>query len=121
MVATAPRKEGMMIRVSLIGIAALLTLPASSSAQSSSVHQKLGTVHFPTSCSPKAQPIFDRAVALLHSFEFAKAIQGFNATLQADSSCGMAYWGLALSAWGNPFAPGLKTDKQIAAGLDAVQ
>ncbi|MEO7502835.1 MAG: hypothetical protein ABIW94_09375 [Gemmatimonadaceae bacterium] len=110
-----------MIRISYVGFVALLCLPALSSAQPTAAHKKLGTVHFETSCSPKAQPMFNRAVALLHSFEFAQAIQGFNATLQADSTCGIAYWGLALSAWGNPFAPGMKTDKQIAAGLDAVQ
>ncbi len=121
MVATAPRKEGIMIRISYVAFVALLCLPAPSSAQPAAAHKKLGTVHFETSCSPKAQPMFNRAVALLHSFEFAQAIQGFNATLQADSTCAIAYWGLALSAWGNPFAPGMKTDKQIAAGLDAVQ
>ena len=121
MVATAPRKDGIMIRISHIGVVVLFCLPLPSSAQAPPAQQKLGTVHFATSCSPTAQPVFNRAVALLHSFEFAKAIQGFNATLRADSTCGIAYWGLALSAWGNPFAPGLKTDKQIAAGLDAVR
>ena len=83
--------------------------------------RKLGTVHFETSCSAAAQPIFNRAVALLHSFEFGSAIEGFNATLKADPNCGMAYWGLALSAWSNPFAPGIRTAKQIATGVDAVQ
>src|SRR6185369_8805661 len=83
--------------------------------------KKLCTVHFETSCSAAAQPIFNRAVALLHSFEFGSAIEGFNATLKADPDCGMAYWGLALSAWSNPFAPGIRTTKQIATGLDAVQ
>ena len=83
--------------------------------------QKVGTVHFATSCSPGAQPIFNRAVALLHSFEFAQAIEGFNSVLKSDSTCGIAYWGIALSDWGNPFAPGIKQPNQIAAGLDAVQ
>lgn len=83
--------------------------------------KKLGTVHFATSCSPAAQPVFNRAVALLHSFEFGGAIEGFNATLKADSTCGIAYWGLALSAWSNPFAPGIKSAKQIETGLAAVQ
>ena len=47
--------------------------------------RKLGSVHFATSCSAEAQPQFNRAVALLHSFEFAHAIEGFNATLQGRS------------------------------------
>ena len=29
-------------------------------------HGQLGSVKFPTSCDPKAQPEFERAVAMLH-------------------------------------------------------
>src|ERR1700756_4745450 len=36
--------------------------------------EKLGVVHFDTSCSQEAQREFDRAVALLHSFEFGRAV-----------------------------------------------
>src|SRR5690242_20397822 len=68
--------------------------------------EKLGTVHFATSCNPAVAPKFDRAVALLHSFEFGASIRGFNDVLAADSTCAMAYWGLALSRWGNPMAAG---------------
>ena len=69
--------------------------------------ERLGTVNFQTSCSAAAQPTFNRAVALLHSFEFSRAVDAFNATLKTDSSCAMAHWGIALSRWGNPFAAGL--------------
>jgi len=82
--------------------------------------EKLGTVHFETSCQPTVQPGFDRAVALLHSFEFARAIDGFNATLEADPSCAIASWGIALSRWGNPFAPGSRPADQLARGRDAI-
>jgi hypothetical protein len=41
--------------------------------------EKLGAVHFATSCNAEAQKEFDRAVTLLHSFQFNHAIQGFNA------------------------------------------
>src|SRR5581483_10283833 len=64
---------------------------------------RVGRVEFTTSCSSAAQSIFNRAVALLHSFEFGRAIDGFNAVLAADKSCAMAEWGIALSRWGNPF------------------
>ncbi len=63
---------------------------------------QFGTVHFETSCSAAVQTRFDRAVALLHSFEFAPAIAGFDDVARADPSCGIAYWGLALASWGNP-------------------
>src|SRR5207244_565866 len=77
-------------------------------------------VRFPVSCSPAVQPTFNRAVALLHSFAFAQAVAEFNAVLDADPQCAMAYWGLALSAWGNPFAAGLKPKAQVERGLAAV-
>jgi hypothetical protein len=83
--------------------------------------EKLGTVHFATSCNPEAQKQFDRAVALLHSFQFSQAINGFNAALKADSGCGVAYWGIALSQWSNPFAAGLKAASQLEEGRRATE
>ena len=53
--------------------------------------ETLGTVHFATSCNETAQQEFNRAVALLHSFQFTRAIDGFNVVLTDDPSCGMAY------------------------------
>jgi tetratricopeptide (TPR) repeat protein len=83
--------------------------------------EKLGRVRFTTSCNRAAQQQFDRAVALLHSFQFSRAIDGFNSILKADSSCTMAYWGIALSQWSNPFAPELKAASQLQAGRKAVE
>ena len=78
--------------------------------------ERLGTVHFATSCNQEAQLEIDRSVALLHSFEFSRAIEGFNAALGKDSSCAIAYWGIALSQWSNPFAWGIKDQGQLQAG-----
>ena len=85
-----------------------------------SAGEKLGTVSFSTSCSPAAQPLFNRAVALLHSFEFAHAIEGFNTTLKADPTCAMAEWGVALSRWSNPFSPGIRPAAPLQQGRDAI-
>ncbi len=82
--------------------------------------ERLGTVHFLTSCSAAAQPKFDRGVALLHSFDFARAIAAFNAAFDSDPSCGLAYWGVALSHWGNPFASGRKPASQMQLGAAAI-
>lgn len=78
--------------------------------------EKLGTVQFATSCNQEAQQEINRAVALLHSFQFSGAIAGFNAALANDRTCGIAYWGIALSQWSNPFAAGLKEKGQLKAG-----
>jgi tetratricopeptide (TPR) repeat protein len=56
----------------------------------------------------------------MHSFQFARAIEAFRAILASDPSCSMAYWGMALSSWGNPFAAGLKVQTQLDQGLKAV-
>jgi hypothetical protein len=82
--------------------------------------EKVGTVHFPTSCTAAAQKPFDRGVALLHSFEFQRALDDFDRTIAADPACGMAYWGIALTRWSNPFAPGLRTPAQIRQGREAI-
>ncbi len=77
-------------------------------------------MHFSTSCAPATQPTFDRGIALLHSFDFGRAVDDFNATLAADPGCAMAHWGIALSRWSNPFAAGIKPAAQIQQGREAV-
>jgi hypothetical protein len=109
-----------MAREKLIA-AALLTLVASLGLAQEHQHgngEKLGTVHFATSCNEVAQKDFNRAVALLHSFQFSRAIEGFNAVLGEDATCGIAYWGIALSDWSNPFAAGMKDKGQLQAGRE---
>jgi hypothetical protein len=78
--------------------------------------ERLGEVHFATSCVGVAQSEFNRAVALLHSFQFSRAIDDFNVVLREDPTCAMAYWGIALSDWSNPFAPGQKDKGQLQLG-----
>ena len=82
--------------------------------------EKLGTVHFATSCNDAAQQEFNRAVALLHSFQFSRAIEAFNAVLAKDATCGIAYWGIALSDWSNPFAVETKDKSQLQTGRESV-
>jgi hypothetical protein len=79
----------------------------------------LGTVHFATSCKPAVTPTFDRAIALLHSFEFGAAIRGFEEVLAADSTCAMAQWGIALSRWTNPMATGNRPATALQGGQKA--
>jgi hypothetical protein len=79
----------------------------------------LGTVHFQTSCAPAVTPTFDRGVALLHSFEFGASARAFREVLASDSTCAMAYWGLALGQWGNPMAAGNRGAAQLEAGRAA--
>ncbi|MES2524765.1 MAG: hypothetical protein V4617_18860 [Gemmatimonadota bacterium] len=81
--------------------------------------EQLGTVRFPNSCSADVASRFDRAVTLLHSFEFGASIAAFNTVLARDSTCAMAHWGLALSHWGNPNATNLRPAAQLQLGRRA--
>jgi tetratricopeptide (TPR) repeat protein len=67
--------------------------------------QRLGTVHFETSCNEVAQRRFDRAMRYQHSFWYRESRELFEEVLKADPDCGIAYWGIALSLQNNPHAP----------------
>jgi hypothetical protein len=54
---------------------------------------------------------FERAMALLHSFWWEEGGAAFRAVAAADSTCALAYWGMALNSWGNPFAGGPSGDR----------
>ena len=99
----------------------LVVLPPVSGQQAHQhdVSEKLGTVRFANSCAAAVQPTFARAMALLHSFEFGPAMESFDATTAADPGCAIAYWGIAVSRWGNPFAPGAKPPKEVELGRAA--
>ena len=116
-----------MIRTSSIACAAALALIGIGPAWAQHDHgshgagkEQLGTVHFETSCAAAAKVPFDRAVALLHSFEFSHAAEGFAVALKADPACAMAEWGIAMSRWGNPFSPSQRPPAPLAAGREAV-
>lgn len=114
-----------MTRASMAACTAMLLGAAGGAAGQGHAHPKgapqerLGTVHFETSCSAAVAPKFDRAIALLHSFEFGESTRGFTEVAVADSACAMAHWGIALSRWGNPMAAGLRAPAQLAAGRAA--
>jgi hypothetical protein len=88
-------------------IGSLLAVPAGAQQPP----ERLGSVTFPTSCSPAAQAEFTRAVALLHSFWFSHATKGFQAAAQADPTCGIAHWGAAMAWLGNPLAGAIPTSR----------
>lgn len=81
--------------------------------------KNIGTVSFDTSCDPATQTRFNEGVALLHSFWFVESRAAFEGVLKADPACAIAYWGIALTYWGNPFA-GLRSPQTIANGKAAI-
>ena len=58
---------------------------------------KLGKVDFPITCDPAVQSQFNHAVAMLHSFWYDRAAEAFETVTRKDASCGMGYWGVAMT------------------------
>ena len=90
--------------VAFASLMAGIAFPAPVFAQDES-DQRLGTVHFETSCNEVAQRRFDRAMRYQHSFWYRESKELFEEVLKADPDCGIAYWGIALSLLNNPHAP----------------
>ena len=111
----AQRKCGSVVALAVVTLASA----GLAGAQGVPTEEKLGKVHFETSCAPAVSADFDHAMALLHSFEFPASIAGFQGVLKADPSCGIAEWGIAMATWGNPFA-GLRAPRVLKDGLAAV-
>ncbi len=111
---------------SILGLVAALVVPcvapvpmvAQDHAHPSA--ERLGHVVFPVSCNAEARQGFERAMALLHSFWWEEGERAFQAVAAADSTCAMAYWGLALVRWRNPIAGGPGA-ADLQAGQDAAR
>src|SRR5712692_2269343 len=109
----------------LTALVAALTLVASVWADADPANragdpEKLGRVHFKTSCSPEAQRQFERALAMLHSFFFPETVKAFTAIPATDPSCAIAYWGIAISQRPNPLV-GPFDAATLKRGLDAIE
>jgi len=110
------------IQVALVAAGLFVTVTPAS-AQVTHEHggqppEQLGKVHFPTSCNAEAQPRFERALALLHSFWWEESGVAFRQVAEADPNCLMAVWGQAMTLRSNPFAgEPPRPAQEAAAGL----
>jgi tetratricopeptide (TPR) repeat protein len=93
-----------MKKIPLLPVACLLLSPSFAQQEQNPVDHihGLGHVHMDTSCSPSVSADFDRALAMLHNFWFARAVEAFKKVIQADPQCAMAYWGAAMT-YNHPF------------------
>lgn len=112
------------LRHPLLSVAMLVLFPAAAVAQPAEDHvhtppEKLGGVHFATSCASAVGPAFERGVALLHSFGYGQASTAFATVAAQDPGCAMAEWGIAMSNFHIIWGPA--TEAELAAGRDAAQ
>lgn len=80
----------------------------------------LGTVNFPVSCTPEAQKRFNKAAALLYSFDWRRLDQALIEVLEADPGCAMAFWAKAVASFDNPLGarPTPKLEKEGWAAVE---
>src|SRR5215813_12975560 len=100
-------------------VAILLSVPLAWSHQAGATPERIGKVTFPTSCNASAQPQFERAVALLHSFWYLESAKAFTAVTQADPDCAIAYWGVAMSLWYQIWSP--PSPANLKRGTEAIE
>jgi tetratricopeptide (TPR) repeat protein len=107
------------MRLLTVPVAALLLLAGFALAQEKHHHalseEEVGAVHFLTSCHPDLAASFNRAVALLHSFQYEDARAAFADIAARDPQCAMAQWGVAMSHY-----HGLWDNGDTAAGRVAI-
>jgi tetratricopeptide (TPR) repeat protein len=95
----------MKLRLSHLVLLFALAVPGLAQADdTASQSGPLGKVSFPTSCDPKVQPAFERAVAMLHSFWYSAGEKAFRDVLKDDPQCAIATWGIASILMSNPLA-----------------
>ncbi len=80
--------------------------------------EKLGQISFPVSCGPATQQKFNRALALLHSFQYVEAELAFGDVSAADPDCAMAWWGQAMSLYHPLWVP--PTPEELRKGREAI-
>lgn len=103
-----------------VAIACAATLgPWAPGVAQENADQKLGRVHFETSCNEIAQRRFDRAMRYQHSFWYSASKEIFEETLKADPECAIAEWGIALSLLNNPH--GAVPESNLPLGLAAIE
>jgi hypothetical protein len=94
-------RAGAVLALLLLGGGAVywwsLTTAGHAGHASSRVATPLGTISFPASGAPEAQPHFTRGVLWLHNMGYEDAIDAFREAQRIDPGFVMAYWGEALS------------------------
>src|SRR5277367_5522270 len=117
---TTNLSERLTIAMLLAGLAFSPT--CASATPNPPASDQLGQVQFPTSCQATAQPTLEKALALLHSFQYTQAEETFSDAAKQDPQCAMAYWGKAMARyhqlWEFP-QPG--TLKEVLADIQQTQ
>jgi tetratricopeptide (TPR) repeat protein len=97
---TKKRSFAVLLGIAVLGLSGACwpAAPAGSEANGAD-QERLGKVNFPNRCSSEAQPLIEKGVALLHSFQYQEAQQTFEELESKDAHCATAHWGKAMTLY----------------------
>ena len=75
--------------------------------------------HLSISCDASVQAAFDRGFVSLHNMDYARARTTFSEAAATQPTCGMLFWGLAMSYF-QPLWAGKPSAAALASGTEAV-
>jgi tetratricopeptide (TPR) repeat protein len=118
---TARRRLARVCRVT--GLVTLVIVSGASAIAAQERHSpadRAGTVHFPISCSSRAQADFDGAMALLHHMTYPQARAAFRKVAEREPQCAMAHWGVATTLF-QPLWPTRPGPDDIQQGREEIR
>lgn len=83
--------------LSFVALIVMLQLLIRCNSANRNSTDQLGEINFPVHGNDQAQPLFQKGLLLLHSFEFEDAAENFIKAEKLDSTCVMAFWGEAMT------------------------
>jgi len=90
-------------------------------AQGAKLFDGLGTFHrAATTASPEAQKYFDQGMRLMWAFNHDEATRSFARAAEIDPSCGICFWGVALTVGPNYNLP-VMAEPRAKVAFEAVQ
>ncbi len=92
----------LVLAITALFVASADGQPTGQDHSSGASEEGLGRAHMDTSCAPTVAAEFNRALALLHNFWYARAFERFDQIARNDPECAMAYWGEAMT-YNHPF------------------
>jgi tetratricopeptide (TPR) repeat protein len=90
-------RDSRLPKIAILLFGTLLLLGASSLR--AAPPDQLGKVNFPTTCSDDVQPVLEKGLALLHSFQYKESEQTFAEAAARAPKCAMAHWGKAMALY----------------------
>lgn len=85
--------------LSIAFLVSLLSLAVQAQGSDASQAGRTSLVEFTTSCDTAVASEINRAVELLHSFEYPESGKAFRSILESDPECAIARWGVAMNLW----------------------